>query len=193
MFRAEGVCNAGMRAPVDLALDSGEIVLVQGHSGSGKSRLLRALADLDPHEGDILLDDMSQQRWKPCDWRVAVMYFPAQPAWWRETAAQHFSSPPPNDWLAALALAPELLKKPIAMLSSGEQQRLALLRGLVRQPRILLLDEPTANLDDASARRVETLLQDYLAAAPGRGAVWISHNSAQAARLHAKRVIQLSA
>lgn len=192
MFRAEGVFNVGMGAPVSLALGSGEIVLVQGPSGSGKSRLLRALADLDPHEGDILLDDMPQSRWKPCDWRAAVMYFSAQPAWWCETAAQHFSTPPSAAWLEALELAPDLLNKPVGQLSSGEQQRLALLRGLVRQPRILLLDEPTANLDDATAHRVETLLQDYLAAAPGRGAVWISHNPAQAARLHARRVIQLS-
>ncbi len=182
-----------MAAPVDLALQTGEILLVQGPSGSGKSRLLRALADLDPHEGNILLDDMPQQRWKPCDWRAAVMYFPAQPAWWRDTAAQHFMSPPSPDWLAALELAPELLEKPIAMLSSGEQQRLALLRGLVRQPRILLLDEPTANLDDATAIRVESLLQEYLAAAPGRGAVWVSHSAAQAARLKASCTVQLRA
>jgi len=191
MFRAQGLCNRGMRQPVDLALAAGEIVLVQGASGSGKSRLLRALADLDPHEGEVWLDGRRQTDWRPCDWRRAVMYFPAQPAWWRETAGAHFAEPPPGPWLEALALDAGLLEKPVSMLSSGEQQRLALLRGLVRTPRILLLDEPTSNLDDSSAVRVEQLVRQYLAARPDRGAVWVSHNAAQAARLAADHQVRL--
>lgn len=191
MFRARAVHNAGMRAPVDLALAAGEIVLVQGPSGSGKSRLLRALADLDPHSGEVWLDGREQARWKPCDWRCAVMYFPAQPAWWRDTAGEHFAEPPPAAWLEALDLSDQLLHVPVSQLSSGEQQRLALLRGLVRAPRILLLDEPTANLDNDSAIGMEKLIGDYLAAQSGRGAVWVSHSAVQAARLGVAQVVRL--
>jgi ABC-type iron transport system FetAB ATPase subunit len=70
----------------------------------------------------------------------------------------------------------------VTRLSSGEKQRLALLRLLANQPRVLLLDEPTANLDPQNTRRVEAMIAAYREAR-GAAVVWISHDREQAARV----------
>ena len=70
----------------------------------------------------------------------------------------------------------------VARLSSGERQRLALLRVLANRPPVLLLDEPTANLDEATTARVEALLKDYRTL-HGAGVLWVSHDPQQLRRV----------
>jgi phosphate-transporting ATPase len=70
---------------------------------------------------------------------------------------------------------------PIARLSTGERQRLGLIRALVHHPRILLLDEPTAALDPDATALVENLLAERFA--QGTSALWVSHDAAQAKRM----------
>ena len=70
---------------------------------------------------------------------------------------------------------------PVARLSTGERQRLALLRAIARAPRVLLLDEPTSGLDTDSVARVESLLLDQLA--HGVGILMVTHDPAQANRV----------
>jgi ABC-type iron transport system FetAB ATPase subunit len=78
----------------------------------------------------------------------------------------------------------------VARLSSGERQRLALLRLLANTPRVLLLDEPTANLDPASTLRVEAVIGEFRKT--HRAAViWVSHDPAQIARV-ANRHLRVS-
>ena len=93
-----------------------------------------------------------------------------------------------DDAAAALAEVglPDALDWEVARLSTGEKQRLALLRLLANQPRALLLDEPTASLDP---RKVEDLLHTYRQqhAAP---VLWVSHDPAQRQRV-AQRVLEL--
>jgi ABC-type multidrug transport system ATPase subunit len=90
--------------------------------------------------------------------------------------------------LAALGLAPALLDTEIERLSTGERQRLALVRSLARRPRVLLLDEPTGALDPDGVARVEALLREQLAA--GMAILVVTHAGEQARRL-AQRIFRL--
>jgi len=82
----------------------------------------------------------------------------------------------------ALGLDARLLGEPVARLSSGERQRCALLRLLANEPQVLLLDEPTANLDPLSAQRVEAVVADYRQTRQA-AVIWVSHDPAQIARV----------
>lgn len=180
MFEVRAVAaepGGGVRyQPVHLLLQPAQIMTLFGPSGVGKSQFLRALADLTPHQGEVWLDGQSQASFKPADWRRAVGYVPAESAWWAELTAAHFAKSPPNDWLAALSLAPRLLEAPVEQLSTGERQRLALLRALVLYPRVLLLDEPTANLDARNSAALRSFIQRYLHEHQA-AALWVSHDA----------------
>src|SRR5438270_11803772 len=74
----------------DFEVEAGACVVIQGPSGAGKSVLLRMLADLDPHSGEILLDGAACSSMAPSAWRAQVVYQAAEPAWWEATPAHHF-------------------------------------------------------------------------------------------------------
>jgi ABC-type iron transport system FetAB ATPase subunit len=177
--------------PFTFDVYAGECIAIQGPSGAGKSVLLRMLADLDPHDGDALLDGRAASSMSAPDWRAAVVYQAAEPAWWEDTAGAHFADADPafmDSTLAALGLSPALLDTEIGRLSTGERQRLALVRSLARRPRVLLLDEPTAALDPDAVARVEALLRDRLA--DGMAVLIVTHAVEQARRL-ARRIFRL--
>ncbi|WP_075791820.1 ABC transporter ATP-binding protein [Massilia putida] len=170
--------------PFTFDVHAGECIAIQGPSGAGKSVLLRMLADLDPHDGDALLDGRPAASMPAPDWRAAVVYQAAEPAWWEATARAHFAAADQDvidGTLAALGLSTKLLDTEIERLSTGERQRLALVRSLARRPRVLLLDEPTAALDPDAVARVETLLRDCLAR--GMAILIVTHSGEQARRL----------
>jgi len=169
-------------APMSFSLDAGQVLTVFGASGSGKSQMLRALADLSPHEGAVFLAGVNQTAMRPERWRKQVGYVPAESGWWADSVAEHFSVAPKAQWLAALSLPPTLLEAPVERLSSGERQRLAVLRALSIEPRVLLLDEPTANLDDANARALTQLVLEYVQSHQA-AAVWVSHSGDERLRL----------
>jgi ABC-type iron transport system FetAB ATPase subunit len=179
--------------PFTFDLAAGECVVVRGPSGAGKSVLLRMLADLDPHEGEAVLEGRPSRSMPAPQWRARVVYQAAEPAWWDDTAGAHFTLADRDfvrDALAALGLAPAVLDAPIERLSTGERQRLALVRSLARRPRVLLLDEPTAALDPASVARAEALLADCRA--DGMAILLVTHSDEQARRM-ADRVFHLDA
>jgi ABC-type iron transport system FetAB ATPase subunit len=167
--------------PIVFAIRPREVLVVQGPSGCGKTLLLRALCDLDPHQGSVLLDGIACADMAPEQWRTQVAYVPAESHWWADDVGAHFRGDW-KSWLPAMAFGPEVAGWRINRLSTGERQRLALIRALANRPRVLLLDEPTANLDAENTGRVETLVLDYLRARPA-AAVWVSHDPAQARRL----------
>jgi ABC-type iron transport system FetAB ATPase subunit len=174
--------------PFDLELAPGECIAVLGASGSGKSVLLRLIADMDPGRGAVALGGIPREHFTgPC-WRQAVVYQAAEPAWWEPTAAAHFRAGD-TAWVAALLaelrLDAQLLHTDIARLSTGERQRLALVRSLACRPRVLLLDEPSAALDAASIAAMEAVLRAQLAA--GLGIVLVTHSPDQAKRLGHRR------
>jgi len=167
----------------------GQCVCLQGPSGCGKTRLLRALADLEPHTGRIHLNGQAATQVLPHVWRQRVGFLANPSAWWHDLVRDHFATPE-NLSLSDFGLHPRLLDQPVRHLSSGEKQRLALVRLLCQCPDVLLLDEPTSNLDAATAQQLETTMQQWLN--PKRLLLWVSHSSTQVARL-ADRVFILHA
>ena len=175
---------------VSFSLEAGEVLTVQGESGVGKSQLLRALVDLSPHDGEVWLDGAEQRAMPATDWRRQVGLVPAESGWWADTVAEHFPSRPPDEWWERLRLRSELWESPVDRLSSGERQRLAVLRALVLMPRVLLLDEPTANLDRDNAAAMADVLLGYVSEHRA-AAVWISHNPEEV-RGHASRWLEMT-
>lgn len=76
--------------PINLTITPGECVTISGDSGSGKTRLLRALADLDTHEGNIYLDHEECRSTPPEKWRQEIGMVPAETLWWYDTVGEHF-------------------------------------------------------------------------------------------------------
>lgn len=171
---------------ITLSAKAGECICIYGESGSGKTLLLRAIADLDPNTGNVSLDHLSREQIAADQWRKQVTYLPAESHWWSETVKDHFQEPLP-DW-SELALAKQISDWKIAHLSSGERQRLALLRALQHQPSVLLLDEITANLDSENTQRVEKRLKRETD--NGLTLIMVSHDASQRERL-ADRIFKL--
>ncbi len=173
--------SCGTLRQVSLAVEPGRIVCLSGPSGSGKSRLLRAIADLDPHEGEVRLGPHRQPATPAHCWRRWVMLVPAESQWWADTVGEHFLEPS-SEGLAALGFTREVLDWQVSRLSSGEKQRLALLRAVSHEPRALLLDEPTANLDGETSQRLEDWVRS-LARAERLPILWVAHDPAQIRRI----------
>ena len=167
---------------VSFELQGGECVALQGPSGVGKTLLLRSIADLDPNEGAVMLHGRLRETMPAPVWRKQVTYVAAEPGWWSDTVQEHFTA-----WEDALPLVERLrlphdcASWPIQRLSTGEKQRLALVRALVLQSRVLLLDEPTSALDAASAGAVEALIAERVVA--GTSVICSTHDDAQARRV----------
>ena len=177
--------------PVSFDLAAGECIAVRGGSGSGKSLLLRAIADLDPNHGDVRLDGRQRESMSGPQWRRQVMYVAAEPGWWADGVGGHFSDWSPAEPLAlALGLPAACRDWPVSRLSTGERQRLGLVRALVRRPKVLLLDEPTSGLDQDTSRAAEALVARHRA--EGGAVLWVTHDAAQAARV-AGRVLAVEA
>ncbi len=170
------------RGPYNFKIESGQVLGLRGASGAGKTLLLRAIADLEPHEGLLWLDDTACQNISGPQWRRRVAYLPAESLWWHDRVGQHFLTPPEADWLQQLGFTGEVMSWEINRLSTGEKQRLAILRLLQHRPHALLLDEPTASLDPDNISRAETFILDYLRknSAP---AIWVSHDQPQLERV----------
>lgn len=181
LFRIDHLQVKGKICP-PISLGANEIISISGPSGCGKTRLLRAIADMDLNDGCIFLASKARETIPAPKWRTEVMLFPSDAVWWHDHVAEHFSSVPDPHWLNMLGLQAEAMNWEVSRLSSGERQRLGLLRALVKKPKVLLLDEPTANLDETNVQRVESFLLDYLQTQQA-GALWVSHDPEQLARI----------
>ena len=165
-----------------LSVSHGELVTLRGASGSGKTLLLRAIADLDPNCGEVMLDGTPRASLSGPEWRRRVRYVAAEPAWWADDVGAHFRKPrQASDLVTQLGMPAECMSWQVARLSSGEKQRLGLLRAMEDEPPVLLLDEPTAALDEEATRLVERLLLSRQA--QGTAMLMVTHSDVQAARL----------
>jgi putative ABC transport system ATP-binding protein len=171
--------------PFNLTLAAGDCLVISGPSGIGKSLLLRMIADLDENTGAVSLNGASREAMPAPQWRRQVLYVAAESGWWAERVREHMQPAADAALLERLGLRAELLDAPVSQLSTGERQRMALLRAVLRKPAVLLLDEPTSALDHASTLAVEALLMELTAA--GTGLVVVSHNEQQAGRIATRR------
>lgn len=178
---------------------TGDRIAVVGPSGSGKTLLLRALAMLDPlDEGEIQWRGGAVSGRAVPEFRSCVIYLHQRPALLEGTVehnlrqpfclGQHrqreFDEQRMVDMLGQLGRDDSFLEKDERNLSGGEAQLVSLLRAIQLDPTVLLLDEPTAALDEETAQAVERLVDTWLRAAEDeRAIVWVSHNQSQSQRV----------
>jgi putative ABC transport system ATP-binding protein len=190
---------------VDLRVDDGDCVAVTGPSGSGKSTLLSILGCLDhPTDGDYrldglpvaTLDDAELSRMRNRSIGFVFQSFHLIP---QLTVVENVETPllyaglPGDTWreralrvLDRVGLRHRASHRP-SELSGGEAQRTAIARALVLEPRLVLADEPTGNLDTATGEEIASLLEELNR--EGRTLVLVTHNEALAAR--ANRQVRL--
>jgi len=182
---------------VTLSLDAGETLALTGESGSGKSTLLHLVAGLDAADGGRVLldgqevttlDDRGRAKLRRSAVGIIFQQFNLIPS--LDIAANiafqarlnGTAEPRELSRLAcALGLEAQLRKYP-EQLSGGQQQRVAIARALAARPKLVLADEPTGNLDEATADEV---MEQFLALVAGTGAalLMVTHSPRLAARL----------
>ena len=157
---------------ISLSLEAGAHLTITGPSGSGKSSLLKLLASLvSPSSGRIVYQGQDLEDLDPVAYRREVSYCFQQPVLFGQTVRDNMAFPfeirhLPFDQervlatLARLNLGPEFLEKPIKELSGGEKQRVALVRNLLFEPKVLLLDEVSSGLDEKTKHVLRTFLKD---------------------------------
>ena len=182
---------------VSFTLDSAESVALAGESGSGKSTLLHILGGLDsPDSGSVTLggtsithsNDLGRAAMRRDRIGIVFQQFNLIPS--VDTAANiafqaHLANRYDPDWCEVLAerlgLADHLGKYP-EQLSGGQQQRAAIGRALAHRPQLILADEPTGNLDEATSDAVLSLMLE-LAAETGAALLIVTHSSRLARKL----------
>ncbi len=175
--------------PIDLTVEKGECVGLTGPSGIGKSLFLRAVADLDDHGGKVFFDHTLATEVSGPQWRSIAGLLPAESSWWHDTVGAHFGGAS-EELLRDVGFGKEVMDWEISRLSTGERQRLALVRLVSMKPKVLLLDEPTSSLDAENVERIERFLRRYRVE-NGTAVIWVSHDLEQLERA-ASRKFRLS-
>ncbi|MEW8027099.1 MAG: ABC transporter ATP-binding protein [Candidatus Thiodiazotropha sp.] len=160
---------------IELTLHAGECTLLSGGNGAGKTTLLRILSGLEkPDNSQITVATDSPRSWRRCrgDLHRRILYLHQQPYMFDGSVRYNLGYALPTeldkqsrkrmidsaiDW----AGLHHLTDTPAKSLSGGERQRVSLARAWLRNPRILLLDEPTANLDQEARERTLNLLKSF--------------------------------
>ncbi|EKE71063.1 lipoprotein-releasing ABC transporter ATP-binding protein LolD [Gallaecimonas xiamenensis] len=205
IYQDEGMETAVLGG-VNLTVEPGETLAIVGSSGSGKSTLLHLMGTLDqPSSGQLQFEGQDMLAWDEesrCRFRNQSLGFVYQfhhllPEFSAlENAAMpaliHGESPAKANERARMlldrvGLSHRLNHRPSA-LSGGERQRVAMARALVNSPRLVLADEPTGNLDEASGEQVYQLMQE-LNQEFGTAFVVVTHDRGLAAKM--KRVLAL--
>jgi len=173
-----------------------------GPSGAGKSSLLRLLNRLDePTTGTVYLEGADYRQIPPRELRRKLGMVSQRPFLFPGTVAENLRFGPcqRGESLPSASVEELLVRvglegyatRPVANLSGGEAQRVSVARTLANSPLVLLLDEPTSSLDDASKREVELLIQKIVREQE-LTCVVVTHDTAQAQRL-AQRALLLEA
>jgi putative ABC transport system ATP-binding protein len=211
---AEGAQTRAVLRGVSAAFETGHFVAVRGRSGSGKSTLLNLIAGIDrPSSGEIYIDDVCVTRLSP---RERTLFR-------RDNLGfifQFFNLIPTLTVLENVRLPAELAGRQVRpnetalelleqvgladrrhdfpdKLSGGEQQRVAIARALAQNPRLVLADEPTGNLDDKTGDAIMALL-DAMTRQCGKSLIMVTHSRHMAAladdifEMHAGELVRVS-
>lgn len=178
-FAVPGSSGPPVLDGVDLALEAGELADVTGPSGCGKTTLMRALARLLPGvTGTLVFAGAPAREVVPAEWRRHVALLPQRATMRSGTVRENLTVPwtlkvrtgetAPDEALLREALdgvgLDDIgLDRDAAKLSVGQAARVSLLRVTLTTPDVLLLDEPDANLDDASATQVRVMTERFVA------------------------------
>ncbi|NLX96998.1 MAG: ATP-binding cassette domain-containing protein [Rhodopirellula sp.] len=210
LLEIRGLCRSGkdgngrLLDDVSLEIRESERVAIAGPSGAGKTVLLRSMVFLDPIDrGEIRWRGFRLQHSQVPGFRREAMYLHQRPSLGEETVEatmrQPFSFEVHRDrrfdrgrilaWLGQLGRDETFMEKELRDLSGGEIQIAALVRALQLAPTLLLLDEPTASLDGATAAAVENLLNGWVSESPGRAMVWVGHDATQARRMTDRSIV----
>lgn len=180
-----------------IAVAPGAVAVIDGASGCGKTTFLRAMATLIPVDaGSILLEGVDAASLAPPAFRRRVAYVPQQPPMLDGTVADNLATGPRLRGAALAPAATGALLERVGLdasfgervageLSGGERLRVAFARALANEPVVLLLDEPTAALDPASATRIVELVRAL--AGEGLSVVVVTHVEEHAERLGGDR------
>ena len=187
MLSASGLTLPHRLTDAALSLAAGELVCLIGPNGSGKTSLLHALAGIGGRPGTVSLDGADPRILGPALRPRAFTYLPAaRDLPWPLLARDLIALGGGEAELPALELAP-LLDRRVDTLSTGERSRVLIARALAPRPKLLLLDEPTANLDPLWQIRLMALVRAEIAQG-GRAALVAIHDLDAAAR-HADRIL----
>ena len=183
---------------ISLSVEQGDFVSVTGPSGSGKSTLLKLCSHLiSPSEGKIRVFGKDIFSFDPVELRRRISYCPQTPVLFGNTVEENLLFPcrirkteldrgRALSLLSEFRMEEEYLARDVQKLSGGEKQRVALVRTLLFRPEALLLDEPTAALDEENAQIVEQAVSGL-----NRGGVtvlWVTHSDEQSRRCASRRL-----
>lgn len=190
LLEAREIALAGRLHRSDFRMDAPELVCLVGPNGSGKTSLLHALARIGGPAGEVRIDGRRPEALAPAKRRRLLSYLPASrdiawPLAARDLVRLGADEAEADEAMAALELTPWAGRR-VDRLSTGERSRVLIARALAPKPRLLLLDEPVANLDPLWQLRLMERLRDEVAA--GRGAIVAMHDLDLAAR-YADRMV----
>lgn len=179
-------------------LENGEALIVTGKNGCGKSLFLKSLALLSPGETDSYeYNGTPVKTLKPEEFRSDVLYISTAHMMMKEGSVDDFFHAPLKfgiyqnhqvafDYKHYLDQW-HIPQHNVSILSTGQKQMISILRALTLRPKVLLLDEPTANLDHEKTLEIEKLILDWKARTGG-SFIWVGHSKEQIERLKVKAI-----
>ena len=187
----------------DIEVNEGDRICIYGDSGSGKSVFLKSLTLLfQPNTGTVYFQGLQVTNKDILSYRSKVIYLQQVPQFGDDTIAEEFNRVfsykiYKNNHVHLWSLAQYFVKMfgldqdvfacKAYELSGGQKQKIHLILGLSLDPHILILDEPTASLDDKSTFLIEQLMQDWvMETRKKRAYLWVSHQPAQRKRVGKK-------